>query len=68
LPEVGYEPEDASGAVCGQVELAWPEQKVAVALPDQADGKAALEAQGWAVLSAAEAAAEPETLLARLTG
>lgn len=45
LPEVGYELQDSSGRVVGEVELAWPDRRLAVALSGQ--DQAAAEAQGW---------------------
>lgn len=47
LPEVGYELKDESGRICAQAELAWPEKKVAVLLPEDFAHKPDFESRGW---------------------
>jgi DEAD/DEAH box helicase domain-containing protein len=51
IPEIGFELEDSKGQVCAQAELAWPQKKVALILPDEAENISAFEAGGWKVLS-----------------
>jgi hypothetical protein len=51
-PEVGHEIQE-KGRVCAQAELAWPEKKVAVVLPEGADARGAFERRGWTVFEAA---------------
>ncbi|QKK03609.1 MAG: DEAD/DEAH box helicase [Pseudomonadota bacterium] len=48
VPESGLEIRDASGAVIAELELAWPDQKVAVVL--EADDRETASKQGWNVL------------------
>jgi hypothetical protein len=51
LPVVGYELQDEQGRVCAEAELAWPSEKVAVLLPEQAEAAEDFAAQGWKVFS-----------------
>jgi DEAD/DEAH box helicase domain-containing protein len=48
-PENGYELTDGSGRVCAEAELAWPNAKIAVVLPERADAVALFQDRGWAV-------------------
>lgn len=51
FPEVGYEVVDADGRVLGEVELAWENHALAIAVPGTpAAVVAALEAADWAIL------------------
>ncbi len=58
VPDVGYEVMDAKGAVLGDAELAWPDARLAVLLPDQAAVRASLAREGWASWMIDEAALE----------
>ena len=49
VPEVGYELTNDSGEVIAEVELAWPERKVAIVLPEQIDHGNVFEKNGWDV-------------------
>ena len=58
-PVVGYELTRSTGAVLAESELAWPERKVAVLLPEKREWKAPFERDGWWVIRAdAERAGE----------
>jgi DEAD/DEAH box helicase domain-containing protein len=48
-PVVGYELTDTLGRVVAQSELAWPDQRVAVLLPDAADDREAFLNQAWRI-------------------
>jgi DEAD/DEAH box helicase domain-containing protein len=54
LPEVGFELQDDSGEVRSDAELAWPDQQVAVVLPDRLDAVEVSREQGWTVFVADE--------------
>jgi hypothetical protein len=54
LPEVGFELQDDSGEVRSDAELAWPDQQVAVVLPDRLDAVEVFREQGWTVFVADE--------------
>ncbi len=54
MPEVGFKLQDDSGRVCSDAELAWPDQQVAVVLPDRLDAVEVSREQGWTVLVADE--------------
>jgi hypothetical protein len=56
VPEVGYEVMDELGCVVGELELAWPERAIGVAMQDAA------MPVGWRVWTAAQAAAFPGAL------
>jgi hypothetical protein len=58
---------DASGSICAEAELAWPEKKVAVLLPEQAQYEARFSEQGWTVFLAALLADGASTLQNALT-
>ncbi len=47
VPEVGYEMDGEDGAVLGEVELAWPDRRLAVVLSPM--DKVMAEGQGWKV-------------------
>jgi hypothetical protein len=53
LPEVGYELMDATGGVDAEAELAWPERKITVLLPEQTHHESRFLEQGWTVFSVA---------------
>ena len=50
VPETGFELTGPAGRVIAEAELAWPERKVAVLLPEQREWAAAFEAEGWRVI------------------
>jgi hypothetical protein len=56
-PEFGYEATSSSGQ-CGTsiLEVAWPDQKVGIALPR--DEATAFEAEGWTIFSSKQVTAE----------
>ena len=49
-PVVGYELTRGTGAVLAESELAWPERKVAVLLPETREWKSPFERAGWWVI------------------
>ena len=49
VPVVGFELTGKTGVVLAEAELAWPEQNIAVLLPEQRDSKPAFEQAGWQV-------------------
>ena len=66
-PEVGFELEDARGAVLGEAELAWPSHLVAVLMNDQSADQVIFESRGWRVLHA-PAAELADSIAALLAG
>lgn len=50
LPEVGFELQDADGAIVAEAELAWPEQRVAGLRDAQAAVAGVFSSKGWAAL------------------
>jgi len=46
-PEVGYELMDEKGRVIAEAELAWPDVRTAVLLPDSGAEAALFAGQGW---------------------
>jgi len=46
---VGYELEDAGGAVIAECEMAWEERRIALLLTDQMGSKGRFEEKGWTV-------------------
>jgi hypothetical protein len=68
LPVTGYELMDTAGGVCAEAELAWPEKKIAVLLPEQAQYEARFSEQGWTMFSTATFAGDTTVLQATLTG
>ncbi len=52
LPVVGYELMDAGGRISSQAEFAWPDRKIAILLPENADERPAFEALEWRVFPA----------------
>ncbi len=55
-PIVGYEFVDGIGRVQGEVELAWEEQQVCLAMDDQEGGRKAAEQAGWVVYGLGQSA------------
>lgn len=49
IPEIGFELMDSSGRVCAQAELAWPNDQIAVFLPEADESKSRFAAEGWSV-------------------
>lgn len=68
LPEVGFELADERGSVVGDAELAWPETRLAVLLPEQSESADAFRSAGWTVLSLDDVAGRPEVIAERLRG
>ena len=66
LPSVGYELEDDRGSVCAEAELAWPDKKLALLLPEQSHYEGTFGHRGWATMSALDAAADIASLAERL--
>jgi DEAD/DEAH box helicase domain-containing protein len=62
LPDVGFELADARGAVTGYAELAWPDRKVALLLPEQSEFARVFGRGGWTVFSLGEEDALIRTL------
>jgi DEAD/DEAH box helicase domain-containing protein len=52
-PENGYELLDSAGRVCAEAELAWPNAKIAVVLPERADAAAVFQDRGWSAFGPA---------------
>lgn len=50
VPEVGFELAGDGGAVVAEAELAWPDRRIAVLLPEPGGSAAAFAAAGWRVL------------------
>ena len=57
FPETGFELTDEHGMVTGCAELAWPDRKVVLLLPEQAGCAQAFEQAGWSIYSPDEEAA-----------
>lgn len=51
LPEVGFEPTGADGAIVGIAELAWPKRLLAAITLEQSASARAIEDSGWTVLT-----------------
>jgi hypothetical protein len=51
LPEVGFEPLGADGAIVGVLELAWPHHLFAVLTPEQREFGELLQRIGWTILT-----------------
>jgi hypothetical protein len=64
-PTIPYEHAE-DGLIVLTVELAWPDAKVAVYLPEQAEQAAPLEDKGWLLLSLSEAQEDPHRLIDRI--
>ncbi|HEX8494415.1 MAG TPA: DEAD/DEAH box helicase [Pyrinomonadaceae bacterium] len=62
LPDVGFELTDARGVVAGYAELAWPDKKVALLLPEQSELAQTFERGGWTIFSLSEEDALIRTL------
>ena len=52
LPVVGYELQDEDERICADAELAWEDRRLAVLLPDRAEGLEEFRRQGWTVFLA----------------
>jgi hypothetical protein len=52
-PENGYELLDSAGRVCAEAELAWPQAKIAVVLPERAEAAAVFQDRGWSAFGPA---------------
>jgi hypothetical protein len=66
LPSVGFELEDSRGAVTGDAELAWPERRLAVFLPEQSESVQAFKQAGWSVHLLEEIVAQMDILADQL--
>ena len=53
VPVIGYELQDSSGRVCAEAELAWPDAKIAVVLPERMEAAAVFQDRGWSVFGPA---------------
>jgi len=62
VPEVGYELQDREGRVVGEVELAWPDRRVAVVISDK--DKTIAAAQEWSVWKMIDVLDNPEKFAA----
>jgi len=49
LPEVGYELASDEGEVLGEIELAWPNELIAIALPGQEEAAMQFRANNWQI-------------------
>ncbi len=49
VPEIGFELQDEQGRVCAEAELAWPDKRVAVVLPERSSAAETFREQGWSV-------------------
>ena len=57
-PLAGYESADGRGRVAAEAELAWPDQRVAVLLPEQHDLGTVWQQAGWRVVLVSAAAGD----------
>jgi DEAD/DEAH box helicase domain-containing protein len=48
------------GAIIAEAELGWPDSKVVILLPDQAEHRGAFEKAGWTLMALADAIENPE--------
>jgi hypothetical protein len=53
VPEIGFELQDEQGRVCAEAELAWPDKKVAVVLPERIIAADNFRGRGWSVFDPA---------------
>src|SRR5262249_23186713 len=53
VPEIGYELQDSTGRVCAEAELAWPDARIAVVLPERTEAAAVFLDRGWSVFGPA---------------
>ena len=67
LPDPGYELASDGDKVLGQCELAWPDHKVAVFLPEDEESLPVFEKMGWKVLQSSKIEEDSEPLLKLLT-
>jgi DEAD/DEAH box helicase domain-containing protein len=49
VPEIGFELQDEQGRVCAEAELAWPDKRVAVVLPERSAAPDTFRGRGWSV-------------------
>ncbi|MDZ7697617.1 MAG: DUF1998 domain-containing protein [Deltaproteobacteria bacterium] len=68
IPEVGFEMTDETGEVIAEVELGWPDVKVAIIAEWQKDFQATLEGLGWRVYPLDDATDRPEDVIDALKG
>ena len=66
VPEVGYEIQQADEPIVGELELAWPDRRIGVAIG--ADDRLAAEANGWEVWKMVEVLDEFWRFKASLAG
>jgi DEAD/DEAH box helicase domain-containing protein len=63
LPVLGYEPCAENGSVLGVIEIAFPEQKLGLYMPEEKERLKELQSFGWKLIELNEAlVASPETL------
>jgi DEAD/DEAH box helicase domain-containing protein len=58
VPEIGFELQDDQGRVCAEAELAWPDKRIAVVLPERSAALATFRERGWNVFDATASADE----------
>ena len=49
VPEIGFELQDDQGRVCAEAELAWPDKRIAVVLPERSAAPETFRERGWSV-------------------
>ena len=49
VPEIGFELQDDQGRVCAEAELAWPDRRIAVVLPERSAAPETFRGRGWSV-------------------
>jgi hypothetical protein len=66
LPKVGYDLLDDKGRVHAGAELAWPDRKIAVVLPERIDVNEEFQKRGWAVFDTTDVAKVEDEIKALL--
>ncbi len=49
VPEIGFELQDDQGRVCAEAELAWPDKRIAVVLPERSAAPETFRGRGWSI-------------------
>jgi len=65
-PEPGYELAGEHGQVAGTAELAWPDAKIAVLLPEQENDRHVFGIHGWTVIAEQEGLHDPTILTSKV--
>lgn len=68
LPVVGYELADGNGRVIAEAEIAWPDYKVGILRPEQADSAGRFEKDGWRIFTATDFVDNLATVIDSLSG